>query len=131
MISWMKKNKKAPPFSRQQGQVAEDAACHFLLTQGLKLVDKNFTSKTGEIDLVMQDGHVIVFVEVRFRRHQNFGGALSSVTPAKQYKIIKTAALYLMSKKMSHQLARFDVVAFERELTQMKWIKDAFGLNGW
>jgi putative endonuclease len=63
------------------GQAAESRAEAFLKTQGLTLVARNWRCRFGEIDLVMQDGSTLVFVEVRLRSRSDFGGAAASVTP--------------------------------------------------
>ena len=79
----------APTDKQRIGQAAEDAAALLLQQQGLQLIERNFGCKTGEIDLILQDNGQLVFVEVRFRKNQLFGGAAASVTPAKQKKLQK------------------------------------------
>ena len=113
----------------QLGQQAEKAAARALKKSGLKLIEKNFRGKMGEIDLIMQDKEELVFVEVRLRNHQDYASALESVDYKKQQKLIKTAQFYLQK----HQLAdtvpcRFDVVAiaFLADKTSFDWIKNAF-----
>ncbi len=117
----------------KQGEDAEKACCKFLRSQGLKLIDKNFSCRQGEIDLIMLDKSVLVFVEVRFRKNDRFGGGLASITPAKQQKLRKTAELYLQ-KNTRYENARFDVVSMSKN-TQTKhnkqqycfdWITNAF-----
>ena len=71
------------------GQIWEFRAEQFLLRQGLVLITRNFSSRSGEIDLIMRDDTHIAFVEVRFRRNVRFGGAIRSITPTKQRKLIK------------------------------------------
>jgi putative endonuclease len=102
----------------KQGADAENACCNYLKSRGLKLIDKNFSCRQGEIDIIMTDRKTLVFVEVRFRKNNNFGGGLESVTPAKQNKLRKTAELYLQQNRQ-HENARFDVDTFE-------WITNAF-----
>ena len=68
------------------GENAEQAACDFLLAKQIKLIERNVRYPFGEIDLLMQDGKELVFVEVRFRRNQKFGGGAESVTLSKQKK---------------------------------------------
>ena len=72
------------PRTAQQraGQLGEDQALIYLQQQGLHLLERNFRCKAGEIDLVMQDGKVLVFVEVRLRSDSKFGGAAASVGSA-------------------------------------------------
>ena len=77
------------------GQSAESRAEAFLQARGLKLVARNWRCRFGEIDLVMQDGATLVFIEVRLRSRGDFGGAAASVTSAKQKKLLATARQYL------------------------------------
>lgn len=109
----------------QHGIAAEQRACHHLEQQGLRRVAQNYRCKGGEIDLIMQanDG-TVVFVEVRSRSSAEFGGALASITPAKQRKILLAAQHYLQQFRQLPP-CRFDVVAFEGEA--LTWIPDAFG----
>ncbi len=117
----------------QQGEDAEIACCHFLKSQGLRFVDKNFNSRFGEIDIIMLDKKILVFVEVRFRKNDKFGGALESITPSKQNKLRRTAELYLQ-KNTQHENARFDVVSMSKKTRAntdkqpytFDWIPNAF-----
>lgn len=110
-----------------QGQQAEDLALTHLQRQGLRLVARNYRCKGGEIDLIMQDGATLVFVEVRYRKSARFGGALESVTPLKQARIIHSAGHYLARHRLNPP-ARFDVVALEPggEMLRVQWVRDAF-----
>ncbi len=114
---------------RKVGDKFEQQACRYLQKQGLKLKERNANFRVGEIDLVMQDGEYLVFVEVRFRKAQAFGGAAASVDRRKQQKLIKAAQLYLL-KHFANQppACRFDVVAIEDSLkgSNINWIKNAF-----
>ena len=106
------------------GQSAEARAEAFLKTHGLKLVVRNWRCRFGEIDLVMQDGPTLVFVEVRLRSRAEFGGAVASVTASKQRKLLATARQYL-SSLATLPPCRFDVVAFAGAAPP-EWIKNAF-----
>jgi putative endonuclease len=110
-----------------QGQQAEDLALAHLQKQGLKLLARNYRCKGGEIDLIMQDGKTLVFVEVRYRKSARFGGALESVTAIKQARLIHCASHYLARHGLNTP-ARFDVVALEPggEMLRVQWIRDAF-----
>ena len=77
-----------------RGQAGEDAALRYLQQQGLRLVQRNFLCKLGEIDLVMQEGESLVFVEVRQRAAGRFGGAAASITPAKQRRMWQAAQVF-------------------------------------
>ena len=102
-------------------------ACDFLKKQGLKLLEKNFLVKGGEIDLIMLQKKVLVFVEVRFRADNNFGGAAASVDLKKQRRIIFAANHYLMRFKDVPE-CRFDCVLFEGDLKKPIWLHAAFSL---
>ena len=98
------------------GSQAEEDALQFLLRNGLNLLERNYRCRFGEIDLIMQDGDELVFVEVRKRK-----GAAQSVSYAKQSRLIKTAKHFLM--KYRHPPAcRFDVIAMEGDKCQ--WLKN-------
>jgi putative endonuclease len=106
------------------GQSAEARAEAFLKTHGLTLVARNWRCRFGEIDLVMQDGSTLVFVEVRMRSRSDFGGAAASVTLAKQKKLLAAARQYLSTLKTLPP-CRFDVVALSGNAAP-EWIKSAF-----
>lgn len=111
------------------GRRAEDLACRHLGDHGLKLLQRNYRCRSGEIDLVMQDGTCVVFVEVRFRRSNRFGGALESIDGRKQRKLIMTASHYLQAHDDSRwKASRFDVVCVSpgRDRPDIEWIHDAF-----
>ncbi len=113
------------------GEAAEQDACKYLIKQKLKLVYKNYRCRYGEIDLIMQDGESLIFVEVRYRKHSQFGGGAESVTINKQRKLIKTASHYLQQTSNTAKFAaRFDVIAIapgnNNKQSEIDWIKDAF-----
>ncbi len=111
---------------KKQGNKAEDEAYQYLLTQGYQLIEKNFSTKAGEVDLIMQDGESTVFIEVRYRKNADFGGATESVTPKKQQRIIKAALAYTQRYAPQSSL-RFDVIAIEGDNGNLNHIKSAFG----
>jgi len=108
------------------GMDAEQRAEEWLCNQGLILLKRNARCRLGEIDLIMYDRDTIVFIEVRRRKHSQFGGAAASVDWQKQRKLIRTAR-YIMSGQTGWDgyPCRFDVVAFEGNQTPI-WYKDAF-----
>lgn len=114
--------------SREKGDKAESMALAYLKRQGLKAKTRNYRCKGGEIDLIMQDGQELVFVEVRYRSNKDFGGAAASVTPTKQKRIVVAAQHYLLSLN-STPACRFDVVAIDGQ-GEMDWIRNAFGVDG-
>ncbi len=106
------------------GQSAEARAEAYLAARGLAPVARNWRCRFGEIDLVMQHGATLVFVEVRLRRNADYGGAAASVTPAKQKKLLAAARLYLAGLK-TMPACRFDVVTLAGEGVT-DWIQNAF-----
>lgn len=120
---------RIPAFLKRQrtarqiaGQMGEDDALAYLQQQGLALIERNFRCKGGEIDLLMQDQDVLVFVEVRKRADKNHGGAAASVTPTKQKRLIIAAHIFLQRYKQP-PACRFDVIAIDG--AEMSWLKNA------
>lgn len=112
-----------------RGDHAEDTACEYLQSQGLRLIERNFLCKRGEIDLIMQQADTTIFVEVRYRRNNLYGSGAESVDWRKQEKLLATAEHYLQSHpKAAKGACRFDVVALTTQNQQHKidWIVDAF-----
>lgn len=99
--------------TQQIGQAAELLAEAYLRDQGLTPVARNVHFKTGELDLVMQDASGLVFVEVRSRNSNRFGGAAASITAAKQRRLINSALLYCQRNGIDLPW-RIDVIAITR-----------------
>jgi len=111
------------------GALLENVAIDYLQTRNLHILQRNFRSKLGEIDLIAKDQSYLVFIEVRYRENDLYGSSAETVTRAKQQKIIHTAQLYLQTRAWARNLdCRFDVVAISGpiELPTIEWIKDAF-----
>lgn len=113
---------------KQRGDAGENSALHYLQQAGLTCTEKNYHCRYGEIDLIMQDQQTLVFVEVRVRGNQHFGGAAASVDRRKQQKIVRTAEYYLQRLPGNTPDCRIDVVAIDGE-ENVDWIKNAFGGN--
>ncbi len=112
---------------RSKGQHYEQMAAEFLRRQGLKLIEKNFLTRGGELDLVMQEGTCTVFVEVKYRNSQNYGHAAECVTKQKQQRLIKAANWWMLKKGLNADSInfRFDVVAIHGDSNHVEWIKNA------
>lgn len=110
--------------ARRRGDASEQAAVVFLASKGLSLVQRNYQCRFGEIDLIMREAETLVFIEVRYRKNTQFGGALASVHPHKQQRIIAAANLYLASLSTVPP-CRFDVVTHHAN-EQVEWLRDAF-----
>lgn len=116
-----------PPLPR--GAAAEAAALRFLEARGFTPVATNWRCRQGEIDLVVRQDRLLVFAEVRLRNRDDFGGALASVTLAKQRKIVATAQAFLQHHpEFCTCDCRFDVLALRagREAWQVRWLPAAF-----
>lgn len=114
--------------SQQIGFAAEDLARNYLGSHGLTWVESNYRCRLGEIDLIMRDLNYLVFIEVRSRTSSAYGGAIQSITYSKRQKLLRTATLYLQTKKLyDKQLCRFDVVSLDGVPPKITWIKNAFG----
>lgn len=114
---------------RQIGMDAEQQARSWLQQQGLHHLASNWYCRLGEIDLIMRDGDSVVFVEVKYRRTRQFGGALASVTRSKQRKIMAAAGIWLSRQRQGNLNCRFDVLGMEPDATngiQYHWIQHAF-----
>ncbi|MBM3111511.1 MAG: YraN family protein [Pseudomonas sp.] len=120
-----------PHSSRQQaGQAAEQHALEYLRGQGLSLLAQNWRCKRGELDLVMLDSDTVVFVEVRYRMHADFGGALGSIDGRKQDKLVLAAESFLHKEtQWANSPCRFDVIAVQgrgHSGQALQWLKNAF-----
>lgn len=116
--------------TRKLGQSAERLALDHLRQQGLAAVDKNFRTRRGEIDLVMLDGHCLVFVEVRYRTPRSYVRAAETVDHRKRSKLTAAAAQYLAAHdEFRFHTCRFDVVGIDRHASGdicIDWRRDAF-----
>jgi len=114
----------------QTGKITERFAAEYLTLQNLTLINKNFHSKYGEIDLIMLDGKTYVFVEVKYRRNSNYGGGLMAVSQSKQNKIRYCAKFYLQQMQLNeyNTSCRFDIIVLEGDIKKPKidWLKNAF-----
>jgi len=115
------------------GSEAEQLASDFLSVRGLKVIERNFRSPVGEIDLIAKDGVTTVFVEVRFRKNLAFGTPAETIGYHKRRKIVSTALYYLQREKLlDSNPSRFDVVSVTlgKQGAQFDWIPNAFGEAG-
>ena len=113
------------------GNRGEELASAFLERNGLKIVERNFRCKSGEIDIIARDGKTIVFIEVKSRRTLTYGVPQLAVTPFKQRQISKAALTWLSKKRLHDSPARFDVIAIllnNDYSHQVEHIRNAFDL---
>lgn len=119
----------SPSPKRELGNQLELFAQQTLTKIGLTVIATNYLCKMGELDIIAEDGNDLVFIEVRYRKSEAFGGAVGSVTKAKQKRIIKAAEHYLHHRQLVNKVAcRFDVFAITGSLQRLNynWIKAAF-----
>jgi len=104
------------------GAAAEQRARAYLESAGLHFVGNNFRCRGGEIDLIMLAGDTLVFVEVRYRRNQQFGGAAASVTTTKQRRLRIAACTYMQRFRITMP-SRIDVISMNG--SEIEWIINA------
>ena len=122
----------ATPDRRTLGAAAEDAARALLEREGLRTLARNVNYRFGELDLVMRDGETVVFVEVRYRRDDRFGGGAGSVDFRKRRRIVLAARAWLANQRgLGDAPCRFDVVTVHGADGRLEcdWIRDAFRLD--
>ena len=108
------------------GRVGEKKAEKFLISQGYKILDKNYKTYIGEIDIIAKENDVIVFVEVKTRSSDDFGSPCEAVNSKKIDKYYKVATEYLISRKLTGYACRFDVIEIEND--SINHIVNAFSL---
>ncbi|WP_407075554.1 YraN family protein [Paraglaciecola sp.] len=111
------------------GKEAEGLARTFLEKQGLTFIEQNYRCRTGEIDLIMQDGEQLVFVEVKYRSRSQFGSAMEYFHPAKRRKFISALMYYMQENKLNPSIAphRIDLVAIDNNKANqddINWLKN-------
>jgi len=120
--------------TKSLGPLGEALAEERLRTLGYAILDRNWRTREGEIDIVAKEGEVIVFVEVRARRTRTFGLPEESITPQKQERLMKTALAYLEENKLYEMDCRFDLIALEcskgGEVVRMEHYFDVIDADG-
>lgn len=117
---------------QRAGDAAEDAACAHLMENGYRVIARNVRYREGELDVVAQEGATLVFVEVRHRSRDTFGGAAASIDRLKQKRLVRAARHYLVqhfgageSGPRGLPPCRFDVITAD-DGGVSDWIRDAF-----
>lgn len=113
---------------RELGGEGESVAKEYLLQKGYRFLTANFHTRWGEIDLVMEDGGTLVFVEVKKRRNESYGAPEDAVNPHKRRHMMQAALAYLMRAGARDRMARFDVVAINAY--GVKHFVNAFPMDG-
>ena len=112
------------------GKKGETVAVHYLKKQGYRIIEQNYRSKAGEIDIIAREKQSLVFVEVKTRSSRSFGSPKWAITPKKQKAISMAALYYLKMTNQNNVDARFDVVSIllQGEDTQIELVRNAFDL---
>lgn len=122
-----------PNETKLLGAFGEDAACRWLRRHGYRILERNFSCRFGEIDIIARKGKYLAFVEVKMRKNADHGAAMEFVTPAKQNRLIQTAEYWLMKTPTDLQ-PRFDVVevyapeGISTRKPEINHLEDAFQL---
>jgi putative endonuclease len=112
--------------NRSRGRKGEEAAAKYIASQNCEVLEKNYFTKYGEIDIIFKDEDTLVFAEVKYRSDESYGKPAEAVTVAKIRKITKTALSYLYQKGMTDAKCRFDVIEVTGRGMQIRQIKNAF-----
>ena len=117
------------------GNIGEETAVKALKKQGYKIIERNYRTKMGEIDIIAKDGEYTAFVEVRLRKNNNFGTPADTIDARKQQKIINTAQIYAVTNGIYDTPMRFDAVLINADTdgeklvnANIQIIKNAFTL---
>ena len=119
--------KKVKDSSVEKGKEGEEEAVRFLKKLGYKIIDRNYKTKFGEIDIIALDSSTLVFIEVKKRKSLAFGKPEEAVDIKKQKKILKVAISYLKEKKIRDKDLRFDIIGITNDKPEL--IKSAFLLT--
>jgi putative endonuclease len=112
--------------TREIGEIGEQLGLSLLKNEGYKIIETNFRSHFGEIDIIAKDKGYMVFVEVKFRRSRKYGPPVEAVNRKKQDKIIKSALEYIKVNRMKEANIRFDVLSIGPGDNEIELIKNAF-----
>ncbi len=109
---------------REVGSIGEESAIKALKKQGYKILERNHTTRFGEIDIIAEEGGYLVFVEVKKRNTGTFGDALAAITRVKQQHMVRSALWYMKKHKCFDRHVRFDAVGLDGG--EVKIVKSAF-----
>ncbi len=105
----------AAPSTSEKGVLGEDIAREILEREGLRILCTNYRCAGAEVDIIAQEGEVLVFCEVKYRRSDEYGPPELAVTSRKQERLRRAALAYLADREMENQICRFDVVALQEK----------------
>ena len=110
------------------GQLGEKLAYDYLIRKGYTVLERNWRSRNGEIDIISQKDDIMVFVEVKTRRNEDFATVVEQITPDQCLRVRRSAQFYLLSHRLDEHVTpmRFDVIAICQQPEQLYWLPDAF-----
>lgn len=111
---------------KTEGQRGEEIACKALKKRGYRILDKNFSCRHGELDIVAEDNDVVCFIEVKSRSSENYGLPEEAVTRWKKRKLLNTAFVYIEKKNIKDRDMRFDIISVDLKTRKARILKDAF-----
>jgi putative endonuclease len=122
---------KQPTPQQQQGEEGESLAAEYFAERGYRVLERNYKSQLGELDLVAEKGLQLVFVEVRSRSYVSFGYPEETISRAKRRKLSLVALHYVVSRRLTERVIRFDVLAVipTRSGPRVEHIEDAFEVD--
>jgi len=112
-----------------RGKLAENLAFNYLLELGLKPLARNYRCPCGEIDIIMQHGEIVTYIEVRYRKNNRYMDPVETIDVRKRNRIIKTSLHFMQSNRSAAKRpCRFDVITVSENpaIPEIKWIKNAF-----
>lgn len=123
---WSSVKRRQAAYGR--GRWAEQAAVAYLQRHGLELLERNYRVPRGEIDIIMRDGSILVFIEVRYRTRENYCPALESIDSGKQNRLRRTGERYWQSCPDNYTACRFDVIVITgpQNKPAINWLTNAF-----
>lgn len=115
-------------YNKIVGNYGEELATNFLEKNKYKIIEKNYSCKLGELDIIAKDKDILVFIEVKSRTNKSYGEPGEAITYYKKKNIIKTAQYYIMKNKLQNEFCRFDVVEIllSDDDNNIRLIKNAF-----
>ncbi len=116
--------------NREKGYYGESLAAKYLKEKNYEIIELNYYTPFGEIDLIAKKDNYLVFVEVKLRKDETFGNALEQISKTKQKRIIQSAECYLSEKELTMD-CRFDYISlmYEKGTYRITHIEDAFDTN--
>jgi putative endonuclease len=126
MLSRSRKSPNPMTIKKTEGQRGEEIACKALKKKGYRILDKNFSCRHGELDIVAEDEDVVCFIEVKARSSEDYGLPEEAVTHWKRRKLLNTAFVYIEKKKIKDRDMRFDIISVDLKTREARILKDAF-----